>query len=217
MRLGDPPAQGVPDGLGLIVDFFDHEVRVAALLRRAETSQVTWKTSRFSGVPGQRGQRHAFRRDAGKVAVFQHQHVPGVAHDGGNVRREKVLPFAKANNQRRRGLRCINRIGFLARHHADRIRPGDFRQRRPHGVFQASGGCEMRLDQMHQHFGIRIAGEHMPGVHQPLLESDIVFNNAVVDQRDASGAVEMRVGIDIVRTSVGRPARVGNDRSARSV
>ena len=34
MRLGRPPAQGVPDGLRLVVDLFQHEVGVAALLRR---------------------------------------------------------------------------------------------------------------------------------------------------------------------------------------
>jgi len=42
------------------------------------------------------------------------------------------------------------------------------------------------------------------------FESEIVFNDSVVDHDDPAGAIPMRMGVFFRRTAVSRPARVAN-------
>ncbi len=64
---------------------------------------------------------------------------------------------------------------------------------------------------MHQHFGVRVALKNVPRRFQRLFQAQIVLDNAVVDQRDSTGFIRMRVGVDIIGPPVGRPARVRDD------
>src|SRR5207237_8404600 len=65
-------------------------------------------------------------------------------------------------------------------------------------------------DQHGQHFGVSLAGERVPLLGEELLQRRVIFDDAVVNQRDAAGVVGVRVGVDLGRRAVGGPAGVGH-------
>ena len=75
--------------------------------------------------------------------------------------------------------------------------------------------CVEIADQHRQHFGVGLAWKTMALFGQELLEGGVVFDDAVVHQRDAAGVVGMRVGVDFGGGAVGGPAGVGHADVAR--
>ena len=69
-------------------------------------------------------------------------------------------------------------------------------------------------DQVGEHLGIGFREEMMAIVFEPRAQGTVVFDDAVVDERDVAGLVEVRVGVRLRRRAVGGPAGVG-DASAR--
>ena len=62
---------------------------------------------------------------------------------------------------------------------------------------------------MRQNFGVGIGAKICVAfLDELLLEHLIIFNHAVVDERDFARGIEMRVGVFISDFSVRRPARV---------
>ena len=68
---------------------------------------------------------------------------------------------------------------------------------------------------MCEHFGVGLAGKDMAAFEQARAQSGIVFDDAVVNDRDAAGAVHVRMGVCVGRTAVRGPTRVPDpDRAA---
>ena len=65
-------------------------------------------------------------------------------------------------------------------------------------------------DQMGQDLGVRAGPEFMAGIEQFLFEPVVILDDAVVDDRNPAGLVEVRMGIDVGRRAVSGPARVAN-------
>ena len=65
-------------------------------------------------------------------------------------------------------------------------------------------------DEVGEDFGVGLGVEVMAFPFEPGAERAVVFDDAVVDERDVAGLVEMRVGVDLGRRAVGGPAGVGN-------
>jgi hypothetical protein len=61
---------------------------------------------------------------------------------------------------------------------------------------------------MGKHLGVRLGSEPVAARDEPLLQLGVVLENAVVDHRQISRAVSMRVRIRVRGASMGRPARV---------
>ena len=61
---------------------------------------------------------------------------------------------------------------------------------------------------MREHFGVSVGFELVPGTNQFLLERVVIFNDAVVDDGDFAGRVEVRMAIGVRRNAVRGPARV---------
>ena len=68
----------------------------------------------------------------------------------------------------------------------------------------------MFADQMREHFGVGAGLELVPGLEQALLELIVVLDDAVVNDGDLAGLVEVRMGVFVGRRAVGGPARVGD-------
>ena len=66
------------------------------------------------------------------------------------------------------------------------------------------------LDELHQHFRVRVAAEGDAFLLKPFLQRGIVFDNTVMDKSQIARRGIMRMGIDLGRFAVGRPARVGD-------
>ena len=65
-----------------------------------------------------------------------------------------------------------------------------------------------------QHFGVGGRVKFMPGLEHDLLERLVILNDPVVDDGDAPGLVEVRMGIFIGRRPVGGPAGVAHAKVA---
>ena len=94
---GDTSAQGVGDGLRLLVDLLQHEVPVAALLRGHGVPRDP-----FCG-PFQRPRvgiedAEAVGPDLGDFAVLQKGHVPGVLQQRGDVRGDEGLSVTRPDD-----------------------------------------------------------------------------------------------------------------------
>ena len=66
----------------------------------------------------------------------------------------------------------------------------------------------VHFDQVREHFGIGLALEDVARCDQLRTQRRVVFDDAVVHDGDASGAVHVRMGVSVVGTAVGRPTRV---------
>ena len=64
------------------------------------------------------------------------------------------------------------------------------------------------VQQLRNHFGVRIRVEQDALLLQELLDLHIVLNDAVVHHCDAAGVAEQRVGVGVGRLPVGGPAGV---------
>src|SRR5258708_1076190 len=71
------------------------------------------------------------------------------------------------------------------------------------------------LDQVGEHLGVGLRAERVAGRAQPLLEVEIVLEDAVVHHDEAALAVRVRMGVLLRGAAVGRPARVADADRAR--
>ena len=72
----------------------------------------------------------------------------------------------------------------------------------------------MFADQMREHFCVRVRFKLMVGANQFLFQRVVVFNDAVVDDGDFAGRVEVRMTVGVRRNAVCGPARVGDAEAA---
>ena len=67
-------------------------------------------------------------------------------------------------------------------------------------------------DQMGEHLGVGLRVEMVAFALKAGAQGAVVLDDAVVDQRDVAGLVEMRVGVGLGGRAVGGPAGVGDAR-----
>ena len=69
-------------------------------------------------------------------------------------------------------------------------------------------------DQMREHFGVGVGFELVPGTDQFLFERVVIFNDAVMDDGDFAGSIEVRMAVSVGRNAVRGPARVADAEAA---
>jgi hypothetical protein len=198
-------AQGVPDALRLLHDLLQHEVGVAALLDLLEVpfqrrDQLVHVLDLEIGdlVPVALHHRH--------LAVIQIDHLAGVLQQGRGVRGHEVLTLAQPDQERRAEPCRHQGVRLRGGDHRDPVRTLDVIQRGGDGLDQ--GAVEELLDQVGQHLGVRIRPELVSLLSEPLPEGVGVLDDAVVDDRQRTATVDVRVGVVVVGDAVRRPARV---------
>src|ERR1044071_1322465 len=65
-------------------------------------------------------------------------------------------------------------------------------------------------NQVREDFGVGAGMKGVPGFHEPLFETVVIFNDAVVNDGDLAGLIQMRMRILIARNAVSSPARMAN-------
>ena len=73
------------------------------------------------------------------------------------------------------------------------------------------------LDELHQHLGVGDALEGNAARHEVLLDGGVVLDDAVMDERQASGGGVMGMGVGAVGFAVGSPTGVGDASAAADV
>jgi hypothetical protein len=141
------------------------------------------------------------------LAVFEEDHVAGVAEQRSDVAAAQHFAFPDADDEGRRRLRDDQTIGCAPRHHGDRVRSFDLFDGDPYGVekvLRASG--DGPVDEVRDDLGVRVGREaHAIGLER-LSERHVILDDAVVHDGDV--ACRVRVGIVFARTSVRGPARM---------
>ena len=69
---------------------------------------------------------------------------------------------------------------------------------------------ESILDEVGKHLGIGLGSEGVALLQQRVTKLGIILNDAVVDYRDVSATIGMRMGIGIVGSPVRSPASMTN-------
>ncbi len=129
------------------------------------------------------------------------------------------LTTAHPQHQRRAGARAHHTLRLGGVQHRNRVGAVQPRQRRAHGGQQVA--LVERIDQMHDHLGVGLAGKGVALGLQLGAQFFVVFDDAVVHQRDpgwalrggiqrAGAVAEVRVRVVLGRRAVGGPARVGD-------
>ena len=70
-------------------------------------------------------------------------------------------------------------------------------------------------DENRQHFGVGLAGEGVAFFSEELFQGRVVFDDAVVNQRDFPAIIDVWVGVDFIGNAVRRPARVSHAQVGR--
>ena len=202
-------ADGGRDGGRLLMDLFQHEVGVAALL-----------SGFFVPVGGQHFPLHrlaegvvepdAVGLDHRHVALLEDAVAAGVLEQGRNIGGHEVLALAPAHDEGALLLDGVDGVRLIPEQHAQRIAAPHQRQRLPQGCQRALlglGAAEV-VDELDQHLGVRLALKGDALGHQVGLQRAVVLDDAVVDDAHAGGGVGMAV--DVAGFAVGGPAGVSD-------
>jgi hypothetical protein len=169
------------------------------------------------GKPLEVSELHTVRGEHREVAVGEEEEVAGVVEDGGNIAGHKVFVLAQPDHRRRPLPRRDDLVQILGGDDSQSKNSLELPDRGAHGLFQASRLpgtrilgtlSETFLNEVGDHFGVRLGGELVPFLLQLPLQLQVVFDDTVVNQGDRAVAVAVRVGILFRGGAVRRPARV---------
>ena len=211
-------------GLGLLMDLFEHEVPETALVRH-----VLGATQQRGGAlhPSTGGviQLDAQGCQQGHLAVFHRQDRAGESRQRRGVAGTQEFTLTQADQQRRRPAGHHQGSGGLGPDQRQGIGPMQQRQHLLHRLQQqvaaslSPSGLERGqavCNQVGDHLGIGVAAEHHTTRLQLFAQGAVVLNDAVLDHRQLTAAVEVGVRIALFRFAMGGPTGVPNAAQARS-
>ena len=203
--LADVHIHRIANRFRLLVNFLEHEMRIAALFRRFRRPRHllhllgNGKTVRAQDL-------HPIRLYDRDFPIGQDINPPRARDNRRDIRRDEIFTLAQPDDERIVLLRADNRVRMLAIQEKKRVRPRDIRQKFPHR-FQEIARIQL-FHQMRNHLGIRFRLEDMTLGKQHLLDFHVIFDDTVVDNHEMIVAIPVRMRILIARPSVRRPARV---------
>ena len=214
----DAPSHTVLQTLGLLEDFLQHEVLVAALLYLSEVD-----------VHGAHLQMLLFAEDAqdlqllaqandGDVAVLQIDHLICVVDDGTGVGAQEELVLADAHYEWTLLACCYNLPGLALVDDGDGIGSYHLMECHLHGFEQRDVLPDHDiLHELHQHLGVCVALELHAFRLELHLDVGIVLYDAIMDDGKILAPGVMRVSVACRRLAMRRPTRMGNAHAARHV
>ena len=144
----------VGDGLRLLVNLLEHEVRVAALLRlRRVPGDGLGRPVHRRAVEG--GELDARGGDLGDVSLLEEDHLAGALEERRHVGGEERLPSAEPDDERRGHLGGDDLAGVLLRHHRERVGAVHLGQRAADRLGQGRrAGGERLVDELGGDLGV---------------------------------------------------------------
>ena len=188
---GLDPFERVADGARLLENFFLHVVAIGAEFGRAGM-HVHGMHFALRRLALRVDDPDPLQLQVDHVAFFQIDDLVGGAGQRHRVGRQEVLALADADDQRRAVTRADHPVWLVTAEHRDRIGAGQAFDRLLHGLEQVAG-IQM-VDQMRDHFGIGLALEHIAERGEFGAQLVVIFDDAVVHQRNPL-ARKMRVRI----------------------
>ena len=196
---------GLADRLRLLHDLLGHEVGVAALLRRGHVPvhQTVGLLHRQQLVVKH---VHAVGGEDGDLSVVHVHHIPGVLDDGRHVGGDEVAVLAVADDEGAVLPGGDESVGIVRADDAEGVGPLDPPQAAAHGLQHVVAFVVVELQQLGHHLRVRVGGEVDALAHEVLLDFQIVFDDAVVDEGDPPVLADVGVGVDVIGLPVGGPA-----------
>ena len=201
-------------GLGLLHDLLEHEVLIAALLRRPDLpvhvgdlllNGLHEGVVALDAVPGQHR----------RLAVVHVGHLAGVADDGGHVAGQKHAVLAVAQNQRAVLADGDDPIRLVGADDAQGVGALNAPQAAAHGLQQAHpAGVHKVLHQLGHYLGVGLRDEADPLPLEKRLQLGVVLDDAVVHHGDLAAAADLGVGIHVRGRAVGGPPGVAHAHGA---
>ena len=134
----------------------------------------------------------------------------GVASDN-----EELVVLTHADDERRRLARGNEAVGVTLVNHDQSIRAHNFLERGPNGIGQIQAGGELHLfDEVSKHFGVGFADQVVAAVCEQFAKGLVVFDDAIVNDCNASLTSGVRMGVHVARGAMCGPPRVSYAHSA---
>ena len=200
--------QGVPDSLGLFVNFFYHEMLESGLFRRlgvpGDLHQVL-----LNFVAVQVEERHFALLQPGQFQIADVIHVPGVFQNGRHVGGQVAFPVGNADDHGAVLPGGINFLRVVLEHQGQGVGP----THPDHGVVDGiHGGVGILfvviIHQFDGHFRVRAGIEGVALPQELFLQLLIIFNDAVMDADNKSVVTFVGMGVQLAGFAVGGPAGV---------
>ena len=174
---------GIHDGSRLFENFFQHEMLEPAFFQGFQLHFQRVNFRRDLVVLDGSDEQAACPVHTRNLLVFEVNHVLRVFDDGCGIRRDEVLRLCPNADDERAGFSCTNQlIRIILIHHNDGVGPLHTGERKAHAVEQIPFcGFLDFLDEVCEHFGIRITFENVPTLRQTLLQRVVILDDAVVD------------------------------------
>ena len=177
-------------GLRLLVDLLEHKVRITAFFGSADVP-VGREVLLLHRMAESVVYVDLIRAQHSDLALFQHRIIEGIAQQSGNVAGEKVFSGAVTDYQRAFLAHGEDLPGKIFEQDGEPVAAAHLLQRPQDGVQRFA--VIVVVQQLYQHLGVCFAAEFIASFHKVLLELGVVFNDAVVHQADARGAMGMAV------------------------
>ena len=206
-----PAPQGAAHRLGLFADLLQHEVRVAVQLDALQVPGDVVDGAQLHVILGVDDviPRRGEHRD---VAVVEIHDGAGMLQDRRGVGGDEQLALRDPQEHRRALPRDDHLAGIVGGHHREAVGPDHVRERGDDlRLERLSAGV---LDQVRQRLRIGLGAETVAARLEGGAQRIGVLDDAVVDEREATGAVHVRMGVAGRGRAVRGPAGVRDARRA---
>ena len=156
---------------------------------------------------------HAVGGEDGDLPVVHVHHVPGVLDDGRHVRGDEVAVLTVPDDEGTvlpGGDQGVGIVGADDAQGIGALDAGEHLRDRGQNVLILT--LIVVFQQLGHHLRIGIGYKCDPLAKQVLLDFQVIFNNAVMNQCNLAVFTDMGMRIDIVRLSMGRPAGVSDSK-----
>ena len=214
-------AHRVADCVWLLKDFFEH---VMGIITLADIfgCELDFADRMLRDVAGQRTDLEFIRPGCDHVEVIQINRVARVSDDGAYIAGQKILAVADAKHERTSTPCADHEIRHVSVNQSDAVRANHLPKRRansfkkpgffPGDVHRAGARIVVEFpDKMREHFGVGIGTKSRITVTNELIfKRLIVFNDAVMNQRQLAAGVEVWMCVFVVNLTMRCPASVAD-------
>ena len=206
--VGDAAFHGGLDHFRLLVDFLEHVVAVFALVGGIGTVLETGNGALYGHAFAIMDLDAAFA-DVGNIAFFQEHETVGHRQQGQLIGSDEVFTDSHTNYQRAALTADYHVIRLISVDNGQGIGTAQAIQGGFHRLVQAATGPVVFSDQVRHYLGVGLGRELEALGFQFVPQFLVVFDDAVMNDGQAV-ARHMRMGVELGRLAMGRPAGVGN-------
>ena len=199
----DVAGERVADHFGLLVNLLGHEMAVIALVDEQRGGERAGHGA-LHRLAVAVADGDALARHHRPVAVLEIGDGVGEGGERDGVGADEHLAVAIADGERAALAGDDQEIVIAGEDHGERERALQPRRRVIHGAHRIAAALQLAGDEMGDHLGVGVAGEHRALRDQLFLQLAEILDDAVMHDRDEVGRMRMRVGFG--RLAVGGPA-----------